>query len=200
MDVDAESDDLPFGAIPPIARSPRCPFIPLPAEEEKKPEIVALTSRPANEKSMAEGRPLIPRSELAGQHRGAIGRGAGAGGPQHAAQRGRARTPGLFSNSLPCALSPEPLPLPAPRRMRTIPNSRSSYLSAARPSNSSTGRAARLKSINWLRPWGWQRYMPRRPRANSRSILSRSILKAPFPLTSARRNGCQILPLTLLEE
>jgi hypothetical protein len=55
VDVDAESDDLPFGAIPPTLDPRDALSIPLLAEEEKKPEIVALTTRPANEKSVAEG-------------------------------------------------------------------------------------------------------------------------------------------------
>lgn len=53
-DVDAESDDLPFGTIPPALDTREAHLIPLLAEEEKKPEIVALNSRLAGEKSMAE--------------------------------------------------------------------------------------------------------------------------------------------------
>lgn len=53
-DVDAESDDLPFGAIPPSLDAREAHLIPLLAEEEKKPEIVTLNSRLAGEKSMAE--------------------------------------------------------------------------------------------------------------------------------------------------
>ncbi len=55
VDVDAESDDLPFGAILPALDPRDALFIPLLAEEEKKPEIVVLATRPANEKSVAEG-------------------------------------------------------------------------------------------------------------------------------------------------
>jgi hypothetical protein len=54
VDVDAESDDLPFGAIPPSLDSREAHLIPLLAGEEKKPEIVALNPRLAGEKSVAE--------------------------------------------------------------------------------------------------------------------------------------------------
>ncbi|HEY3768394.1 MAG TPA: DUF3857 and transglutaminase domain-containing protein [Candidatus Angelobacter sp.] len=57
-DVDAESDDLPFGAIPPSLESRDALLISLPAEEDKKLEIVSLPARLANEKnekSVAEG-------------------------------------------------------------------------------------------------------------------------------------------------
>jgi hypothetical protein len=53
-DVDAESDDLPFGAIPPSLDTREAHLIPLLAEEEKKTEIVALNPRLAGEKSVAE--------------------------------------------------------------------------------------------------------------------------------------------------
>jgi len=53
-DVDAESDDLPFGAIPPSLDMREAHLIPLLTEEEKKPEIVALNPRVAGEKSLAE--------------------------------------------------------------------------------------------------------------------------------------------------
>src|SRR5262249_19417131 len=55
IDVDAESDDLPFGAIPPTLDPREALFVPLSAEEARKPEIVSLTSRQANEKSVVEG-------------------------------------------------------------------------------------------------------------------------------------------------
>ena len=54
VDVDAESDDLPFGAIPPSLDPRDAHLIPLLPEEEKRPEIVALTARMASEKSVAE--------------------------------------------------------------------------------------------------------------------------------------------------
>jgi hypothetical protein len=54
VDVDAESDDLPFGAILPSLDPRDAHLIPLLPEEEKRPEIVALVARMASEKSMAE--------------------------------------------------------------------------------------------------------------------------------------------------
>ena len=45
VDVDAESDDLPFGAIPPSLDTREAHLVPLLPEEEKKPEIVALNPR-----------------------------------------------------------------------------------------------------------------------------------------------------------
>lgn len=53
-DVEAESDDLPFGAVPPSLDPRDAHLIPLLAEEEKRPEIVTLATRTANEKSVAE--------------------------------------------------------------------------------------------------------------------------------------------------
>jgi hypothetical protein len=55
VDVDAESDDLPFGAIPPSLDTHDALFIPLLPEEEKRPEVISLQGKPAMEKSMAEG-------------------------------------------------------------------------------------------------------------------------------------------------
>ncbi|HEX3156534.1 MAG TPA: DUF3857 domain-containing protein [Candidatus Angelobacter sp.] len=54
LDVDAESDDLPFGTIPPSLDALEAHLVPLLPEEEKKPEIVALNPRTAGEKSLAE--------------------------------------------------------------------------------------------------------------------------------------------------
>ena len=54
VDVDAESDDLPFGAIPPSLDARDAHLIPLLQEEEKKPLIVALNSPLSGEKSLAE--------------------------------------------------------------------------------------------------------------------------------------------------
>jgi tetratricopeptide (TPR) repeat protein len=54
VDVDAESDDLPFGAIPPSLDAREAHLIPLLSGEEKKPEIVAVNPRLADEKSVAE--------------------------------------------------------------------------------------------------------------------------------------------------
>jgi hypothetical protein len=55
VDVDAESDDLPFGAIPPFLDTHDALLVPLLAEEEKRQEIVNLPGKLANEKSLAEG-------------------------------------------------------------------------------------------------------------------------------------------------
>jgi hypothetical protein len=54
VDVDAESDDLPFGEIPPSLDTRDARFIRLLPQDEKRPETVALSSRPATEKSIAE--------------------------------------------------------------------------------------------------------------------------------------------------
>jgi tetratricopeptide (TPR) repeat protein len=54
VDVDAESDDLPFGAIPPSLDAREAHLIPLLPEEERKPGIVVLNPRVATEKSLAE--------------------------------------------------------------------------------------------------------------------------------------------------
>jgi hypothetical protein len=54
VDVDAESDDLPFGEIPPSLDTRDARFIHLLPPDEKKLETVALSSRPATEKSIAE--------------------------------------------------------------------------------------------------------------------------------------------------
>jgi hypothetical protein len=54
VDVDAESDDLPFGEIPPSLDTRDARFIRLLPQDEKKPESVVLSSRPAGEKSIAE--------------------------------------------------------------------------------------------------------------------------------------------------
>jgi len=53
-DVDAESDDLAFGDIPPSLDTREAHLVPLLSDEEKKPEIVALNPRLAGEKSFAE--------------------------------------------------------------------------------------------------------------------------------------------------
>lgn len=61
VDVDAESDGLPFGAVPPSLDSRDAFFIPLSARDEKKPGIVALTMNPAREKTAAEGELSLSR-------------------------------------------------------------------------------------------------------------------------------------------
>lgn len=63
-DVDAESDDLPFGAIPPSLDAREAHLIPLVAEEEKKTEIVALNPRLAGEKSLAEADLSLSEGDL----------------------------------------------------------------------------------------------------------------------------------------
>jgi tetratricopeptide (TPR) repeat protein len=55
VDVDAESDDLPFGSIPPSLDTRDALFIPLLPEEEKRPAVISLQGKPATEKSVAEG-------------------------------------------------------------------------------------------------------------------------------------------------
>jgi tetratricopeptide (TPR) repeat protein len=63
-DVDAESDDLPFGVIPPSLDAREAHLIPLLTEEEKKPEIVTLNPRLAGEKSVAEAEVSFPNGNL----------------------------------------------------------------------------------------------------------------------------------------
>jgi hypothetical protein len=53
VDVDAESDGLPFGAVPPGLESRSAVLVPL--APGKKPEIVALITKPLREKTLAEG-------------------------------------------------------------------------------------------------------------------------------------------------
>jgi hypothetical protein len=55
VDVNAESDDFAFGAIPPSLDPRDALLVPLLAEDVRKPEIVALAARLANDKSVAEG-------------------------------------------------------------------------------------------------------------------------------------------------
>jgi hypothetical protein len=64
VDVDAESDDLPFGAIPPSLDPRDAHFIPLVADE-KKPEVVPLAARLGTEKSMAEADLSFHEADLA---------------------------------------------------------------------------------------------------------------------------------------
>ncbi|HSK43615.1 MAG TPA: DUF3857 domain-containing protein, partial [Candidatus Binatia bacterium] len=63
-DVDAESDDLPFGVIPPSLDAREVHLIPLLTEGEKKSEIVALNPRLAGEKSVAEAEVSFPDGNL----------------------------------------------------------------------------------------------------------------------------------------
>jgi tetratricopeptide (TPR) repeat protein len=55
VDVDAESDDSAFGDLSPLLEPKDALFIPLLADDEKKPELVALMSHPTDDKSAAEG-------------------------------------------------------------------------------------------------------------------------------------------------
>ncbi|HEY1939734.1 MAG TPA: DUF3857 domain-containing protein [Candidatus Angelobacter sp.] len=55
VDVDAESDNSAFGDLSPSLESKDALFVPLLAEDVRKPEIVALITRPADDKSVAEG-------------------------------------------------------------------------------------------------------------------------------------------------
>src|SRR5205085_8604507 len=64
VDVDAESDDLPFGEIPPSLDTRDARFIRLLPQDEKKPETVALSSRPASEKSIAEADVTFHETDL----------------------------------------------------------------------------------------------------------------------------------------
>jgi cellulose synthase operon protein C len=69
FDVDAEADDLPFGAIPPTLDTREALLVPLLPEEEKRPEITALArignEKPGNEKSVAEGELSFHEGDLA---------------------------------------------------------------------------------------------------------------------------------------
>jgi hypothetical protein len=63
-DVDAESDNLPFGSISPSVETREALFVPLMLEEAKKPEIVTLAVKPGNEKSTAEGELSFLQNDL----------------------------------------------------------------------------------------------------------------------------------------
>ena len=73
VDVDAESDDLPFGVIPPSLDPHDALFVPLLAEEERKPEIAPLMVKPAIEKSVAEGDLSFHQSDLVADIRVQLG-------------------------------------------------------------------------------------------------------------------------------
>ena len=55
VDVDAESDDLPFGVILPSLDTREALLVPVLTEDEQKLEIIALSNKLAHEKSVAEG-------------------------------------------------------------------------------------------------------------------------------------------------
>jgi hypothetical protein len=64
VDVDAEADDLPFGAFSPALETRDALFVPLTPEDEKRPEFTALAVRPGNEKSVAEGELSFHEADL----------------------------------------------------------------------------------------------------------------------------------------
>jgi hypothetical protein len=86
VDVDAESDDLPFGDIPPSLDAREAHFVPLLAEDEKKAETVSLASRLSDEKSIAEADLTFQEADLVANIDVQLGANARP-----------------FSNSLPCA-------------------------------------------------------------------------------------------------
>ncbi|HET9836950.1 MAG TPA: DUF3857 domain-containing protein [Candidatus Angelobacter sp.] len=64
IDVDAEADDLPFGAVSPALEIHEALFVPLTADDEKKSETVALHVSFAEEKSVAEGELSLQSDDL----------------------------------------------------------------------------------------------------------------------------------------
>jgi hypothetical protein len=64
IDVDAESDDLPFGTVSPALDVREALFVPLTVDEEKKPEIARLAVKSAAEKSVAEGELSLNHDDL----------------------------------------------------------------------------------------------------------------------------------------
>jgi uncharacterized protein DUF3858/uncharacterized protein DUF3857 len=64
IDVDAETDDLAFGAVSPALETREALFVPLTDEDEKRPEFVALNVRFAGEKSVAEGELSLSNGDL----------------------------------------------------------------------------------------------------------------------------------------
>ncbi|HLY92425.1 MAG TPA: hypothetical protein VKQ89_04120 [Candidatus Angelobacter sp.] len=64
IDVDAEADDLPFGAVSPALDVREALFVPLTAEDEKRPESVALRVNSSGEKSTAEGELSLQGDDL----------------------------------------------------------------------------------------------------------------------------------------
>ncbi len=64
VDVDAESDNLPFGSVSPSLETREALFIPLILEDAKKPEIVALAVKSGNERSTAEGELSFQQNDL----------------------------------------------------------------------------------------------------------------------------------------
>lgn len=63
-DVDAESDDLPFGSISPLLDTHEALLVPLTVEDARRPEIVSLAVKSSNERSVAEGELSFQQSDL----------------------------------------------------------------------------------------------------------------------------------------
>ncbi len=55
LDMDVESDELPFGSVLPVVERKDALLVPLTVEEESGTQRVAITPRPVQEKSVAEG-------------------------------------------------------------------------------------------------------------------------------------------------
>jgi uncharacterized protein DUF3857 len=64
VDVDAESDDLPFGSVSPALEPREALLVPLSPDNEKKPEMAVLAVRSANERSTAEGEISFHQGDL----------------------------------------------------------------------------------------------------------------------------------------
>jgi tetratricopeptide (TPR) repeat protein len=64
VDVDAEADDLPFGALSPALFRREALSVPLTAEDERRPEIATLAESTADEKSVAEGELSFDKDDL----------------------------------------------------------------------------------------------------------------------------------------
>jgi tetratricopeptide (TPR) repeat protein len=63
-DVEAEADDLPFGSVSPSLETHAALYLPLAAEDGKKPEIVTVSVKPGNERSVAEGELSFAQNDL----------------------------------------------------------------------------------------------------------------------------------------
>jgi len=63
-DVDAESDDLPFGSISPLLETHEALLVPLTVEDAKRPEIVTLAMKPESQRSVADGELYLQQSDL----------------------------------------------------------------------------------------------------------------------------------------
>jgi Domain of Unknown Function with PDB structure (DUF3857)/Domain of Unknown Function with PDB structure (DUF3858) len=63
-DVDAESYDLPFGAVSPTLDTREALFVPLISADEKRPQMAALAGKLTGEKSVVEGELSFNRDDL----------------------------------------------------------------------------------------------------------------------------------------